>query len=152
MARREIVVQVCDLCHKDQNQVDGIQTHTIKVDGKEVEAEACTSCWWKAIKGIEPFSKVGRKPKKAALRQKKAVVVPWPGSAWEFSSHALVAMGKRNLNPVDVLWVAENPETAYPGDSEDTEVRMGKGLKVVVSPTRLRIVTASDRSNEQRAS
>lgn len=150
MATQQEIVLVCDLCGKDDRQVD-IETHRLKVDGKEVEAEACISCWVKAIKGIAPLAKVGRKPKVATPRQKKAVVVPWPGSAWQFSDHALIRMGQRRLNPVDVLWVAENPETSYPGlKDENAEVRMGKGLKVVVNPFRLTILTASERHVDEQ--
>lgn len=149
MASREVIVLVCDLCGKDTEN-DGVlvDTHLVHVDGMTVEAEVCARCWAKAIKSLMPLAEAGRPAPKRVPNVSRRTV-EWPGSMWQFSSHALVRIGERYLNPVDVLHVAEYPDTTYPGIKPNLEVRVGSGgIKVVVNPEKAVIVTASARDEE----
>lgn len=158
MASREVVVNVCDLCHKDDGEGDlVVQTHTLVVDGVAVEAEVCVTCWWMAVKYIQPLVEVGR-PAKGRRKQgvvvqhlpRKREAVEWPGSAWAFTSHALQRMGERRLKPMDVLAVADKPEIVRPGKQDDhVRVHEGRGLKVIVDTRDMVIVTAAGDEDHQ---
>lgn len=149
MASRTVVTLECDLCHRDETETDGVETHRVTVDGNAVEAEACLECWARAIACLDWFARAGRAPEPKRLRIVSRDPVPWPGEAWQFTSHALVRIGERFLNPVDVIRVADHPATTYPGVKEGLLVCVGKGgLKVVVNPSRRTIVTASSREEE----
>lgn len=63
MATRKFVLMVCDLCGKDENETQGIETHSVTVDGQGVEAEACLDCWGKAVESFVVFAKAGRPAK-----------------------------------------------------------------------------------------
>lgn len=152
MGNRRVLTLICDLCHKEDTEVD-VVTHNVRIDGKEVVVEACTKCWWKAVKGIQPLAEVGRKPTKSPLpAQRKRRVAKsdaFNGKHWTFAQHALDRMAKRRLQPISVIEAAEDPDTTWPGRDDPTlEVRVRNGVKVVVNPNELTIVTAGAREEE----
>lgn len=65
MVTRTEVVLVCDLC-----KAEGADTHTIALDKKAVELEACSRCWTKVETGLLPTLKAGRR--KVSRRRKAA--------------------------------------------------------------------------------
>lgn len=142
MATREIVTLECDLCGGD----DMVQTHTLVVDGSAVECEACLTCWQAIMNYLVPFSKAGRKPTPTKIRKKD--VVPFPGLAWAFSSHALIRLGERHLDPTHAVKAAEDPELSHPGLQPFTEVRIRDEVKVVIDPRKRLVLTVSKRGEE----
>ena len=64
MTTRETIVLVCDLCSAEG---DSVHTHSLTVDGKSLEVEACGKCWAKADKALVPFIEAGRR-----VRRKRA--------------------------------------------------------------------------------
>ena len=142
MSKREVVVLVCDLCESD----DLVDTHCVIVDGHAVELEACDPCWADIMEGFAGVARVGRKVK--AKRVKKSEVVPFPGESWSFRHHALIRIGERQLNPVDVAKAADDPEVTHAGRAPGTEVHIRKGIKVVVRPEQRLIITAGDRDEQ----
>lgn len=142
VATRTIVTFVCDLCESD----DMVETHTLNVDGKAVEADACLPCWQKVLENLAVFSVVGRPITRAKVR--KADVVPFPGESWKFTSHALIRLGERHLNPTQAALAAEKPDVSRPGREPGTLVHTTGPIKVAIDPTRRLILTVARRSEE----
>lgn len=142
MASKKIVTLVCDICQSD----DMVETHILTVDGVTKEAEACWACWNRALTPLLPFSKVGRdvQPPKP-VKVKKADIVPFPGQSWKFTSHALIRLGERHLDPTQAAFAAEKPEINHPGRTPDTEVHVRGPIKVVIQPAKRLILTAARR-------
>jgi hypothetical protein len=136
MAQKKVIVLVCDLCGTD----DLVDTHRIAVDGQAFDAEACDMCWAKVIEPFAKWSKFGRQPRSKTTRTK---AVEWPGTPWQFSSHALQRMGERHITPEQVLRVVDDPEVKRPGSASDQEVWHRGAVKVVVVPERRIIVTTA---------
>lgn len=63
MARREVVILVCDLCGKAEG--DGVTSHDVQVDRKARSVEACERCWGKVEKALGPVIEKGRKRRKS---------------------------------------------------------------------------------------
>lgn len=63
MARREVVVLVCDLCGKAEG--DGVATYDVQVGRKARTVEACGRCWGKVEKALSPVMQKGRKHRKS---------------------------------------------------------------------------------------
>ena len=99
------------------------------------------------MEAFSDFAKAGRRPTPMKVSGKKNVVT-FPGEAWTFSSHALIRLGERHLDPSAAAAVAENPATVYPGLNPGTEVRVGGGIKVVILPAKRLILTVASRNEE----
>ena len=63
MATREHVVNVCDGCGAEG---DAVHTHTLAIDKKSVEVEACGRCFTKIETAVLPFMQAGRRLKRAS--------------------------------------------------------------------------------------
>jgi hypothetical protein len=63
MARREVVVLVCDLCKKAEG--DGVATYEVQVNRKGRSVEACERCWGKVERALAPVMEKGRKRRKS---------------------------------------------------------------------------------------
>lgn len=151
MSRRERVVLVCDVCEKDEDQTEGIATRRVHVDRIDVEAEVCMSCWGGLVKSLLPLSRVGRKPQQQPQRRRQLVVkggaMSWPDSDWQLTSHAVMRIGERHLDPARVIEVAEHPDVSRPSrDLHEAYVHESSDIKVVVIPHRKVIVTAAARN------
>ena len=54
MAERRVVVNVCDMCGKDDvNDGKTIKTHALRVDKAGGEGEFCDQCWAPIAKTLE---------------------------------------------------------------------------------------------------
>lgn len=142
MASRTIISYVCDMCDGD----DMVETHVLNIDGKAVEADACLTCWQKVLENLAVFSVAGRPV--TPVKVKKADIVPFPGESWKFTSHALIRLGERHLNPTQAAFAAEKPEVSRPGREPGTLIHTTGPIKVAIDPTRRLILTAAKRSEE----
>lgn len=61
MATKEVVVLTCDLCGAEG---DGVETHSLVVDGKAVDIELCARQWTALEKRLLPALEAGRRPKR----------------------------------------------------------------------------------------
>lgn len=60
MARREVVVVVCDGCGRTDDEV-GIRSHRVKVDGRNTkQVDACADCWEQAMGPMGRLLAAGR--------------------------------------------------------------------------------------------
>lgn len=150
MARRTKITLVCDLCGGDEL----VETHKIVVDKRAVELDADEKCWGGVLAKFVSVSKVGRRvavtPRVAKQKQNGTLIeaVRMPGTDWTFSSHALVRMGERRVDPSSVIEVADNPEVTRPGARPELVVHQTKTLKVVLIPERRVIVTVGKRESD----
>lgn len=150
MASREVIILECDFCGIDENDVV-ISTHVLEVDGHAVEFETCDACWDKKVMRVmAPLSQRGRPLKKRSRRPaaKPVEAVPWPGTAWEFTAHALQRLGERRITPLDAVAVAENPSTTHPGRPDGNpgaKMFWRDNLKVVADPDRRVVFTVAYR-------
>lgn len=142
MTARKITVLVCDDCGSDE--LGAVETHQVTVDGRAIEAEICQRCWQKLCAAFAAFATHGRAlPLRTPARAK-----PFPGTTWKFSSHALVRLGERHIDPMEILPVVEDPTITRPGRASDLEIREKGNLKVVVAPERGVIITVAKRSED----
>lgn len=145
MATKEIVVMVCDLCGGD----DLVTTHTMVVDGEAIVFETCDKCWAEQV--LPPFAalaKAGRKPEPATKVSKRGNVKTMPGTEWKFTSHALLRMGERHIDPTEAVEAADYPEVTRPAREPGLQLRALHGVKVVVNESRRIIVTVAKRDEE----
>jgi hypothetical protein len=144
------VVWICDFCStEDPDAV--VTTHTLVIDGEVVEAEACVKCWGRYRGALVTFVATGRKIKATRSAKKiatapKVDAVPFPGLSWRFSSHALLRMGQRKLDPVQVALAAEKPQTIHPGKDNHSAVHIRGKLKVTIDTDRRVIITCANRN------
>lgn len=144
MSKREVIDLVCDVCGKDQNQTV-VATRRVVVDGTAVEAEVCDSDWAEVLAAFAVFAKAGR-PLKTKTRTPGAK--EYPGTEWRFSSHALIRLGERKIDPLKAVACAERPDLTRPGNAADLEIRQKGRLKVVVAPERAVIITVAHHDEE----
>lgn len=153
--KQEVVVLICDMCG-DEDGTDTLRglvtvhTHSMVLDGHAVEAEACERCWEKYLAAFVTFRQIGRKPKKVKAKEDAIEVVPFPGTRWHFTYHALLRMGERRLNPLDVIQAAEKPKIVHAGRTPDSEIRILGNLKVTIQPEKRRVITAGYREAEDK--
>lgn len=126
---------------------DMVETHRLNIDGKAVEAEACLTCWQKVVENIAVFSVVGR-PVTPTRKVKKADIVPFPGESWKFTSHALIRLGERHLDPSQAAFAAEKPQVSRPGRNPGTLIHTTGPIKVAIDPTRRLILTVAKRAED----
>lgn len=78
MARKEVMVLVCDLCYRE----DEVEEHTASLDGRKVVIELCPRCLKKTetafSKVIDHGRKPGTRPKKAPERIELPPAEPAP--------------------------------------------------------------------------
>ena len=149
MGNRQVVVDVCDRCGRAA-PLAVVSTHRLALDGHTVEFEACERCWSDTLGTLAWIGKAGRKvPRPYRKVAPIADAVPWPGTPWVFTSHALIRLGERKLSPLDVIGAAENPEHTYPGEIPESEVRVRGRIKAVVSTERHIIITAANKDTEE---
>lgn len=141
MARREVIVLVCDLCESE----DMVETHRVTVDGVTRDAEVCSNCWGTTTACLTAFYAVSREP---SVKVSRVKAMEWPGTEWRFSSHALQRMGERHVTPEAALKVCDDPELRRPGKASDQEIWTRNGTKVVVVPERRIIVTVARQSDD----
>jgi hypothetical protein len=145
MASRQTVIFVCDLCGKDSAESPNVETHRIGLDGVEVEAEACESCWEGVVAAVAVLGRAGRQvPARTRIRNVK----PWPGSTWRFTSHALIRCGERHLDPLEIVRVLDDPSITRPGKASDQEIRERNGVKAVCIPERGIVLTVARKGEE----
>lgn len=145
MATVQKVILVCDQCGQDENQVDGIETIRVEIDGHAVEGELCSGDRGRLLEAFAAFATSGRPvPRTTKLRQVK----PWPGSTWRFTSHALIRCGERNLDPLEIVAVLDDPAVTRPGKASDQEIRERNGVKVVCVPDRGIVVTVARKGED----
>jgi hypothetical protein len=61
---------------------------------------------------------------------------------WAMPKSTRARVLERDLDPVDVFLVADAPDKVIPGDTPAIEMRVGLGIKVVVSPGNSTIIDA----------
>lgn len=145
MSRREVVSLVCDMCGKDAAEVVGVETRRVQIDGIAVEAEICDGDYQPILEAFAVFARAGRElPRKTPTRGAKA----YPGTHWKFSDHALMRLAERHLDPLQIVKVCDSPEITRPGNASDLEIRERNGLKAVVAPERLVIITVARKDEE----
>ena len=145
MAEKRTVVLVCDVCEKDENQVTGIETRRLSINGIVAEAEICDTDWQPIVAAFAVFARAGRQlPQRTRVPKAKAM----PGTNWRFADHALVRLGERHIDPIEILKVVDDPSITRPGNASDLEVRERNGLKAVVAPDRGIIITVAKRGEE----
>lgn len=142
MVTKTIITYVCDLCEGD----DMVETHLVNVDGKAVEAEACLTCWQKVLENLAVFSVAGRPI--TPVKVKKADVVAFPGESWKFTSHALIRLGERHLDPSQAAFAAEKPEVSRPGRDPETFIHTTGPIKVAIKPKKRLILTVARRNED----
>jgi hypothetical protein len=143
MASRQEVVLVCDVCGIEGDP--DVETRRIGVEGIEVEAEICGKDWAELLAVFAVFARAGRQvPARTKLRNVKAM----PGTAWRFTSHALIRCGERNLDPAEIVSVIEDPSVTRPGRASDQEIRERNGVKAVVVPERGVVVTVARKGED----
>jgi len=136
---------VCDVCGKDESEVAGVATRTVSVDGVGVEGEVCDQDFETLARALSPFVTRGRPiPQKTRLRSLKSV----PGTSWRFTSHALIRCGERDLDPLQIVQVIDDPTLIRPGKASDQEIRERNGIKAVVVPDRGVIVTVARKGED----
>jgi hypothetical protein len=145
--RREVPYLVCDVCSVDElgDPAAGIKTHRIAFDGVAMEAEVCKRCTDDLLVGFARFATVGRR---VPIRTRIADAVPFPGTAWQFSAHALTRLGERHIDPLLAIAAADDPQVTRPGRASDLEVRQRGKVKAVVAPARGVIVTVGGAEDE----
>jgi hypothetical protein len=144
--KREIPYLVCDVC--DRSELDdptlGIETHRITFDGVTIEADVCKTDTDGLLATFAVFAKHGRQvPTKTKIVGAK----PFPGTSWRFSSHALIRLGERKIDPTEILPVLDDPTLTRPGNASDLQIRERGRLKAVVAPERGIVITVA-RSDE----
>lgn len=138
MGRHATVVLICDICGVEG---DGVETRQLAVLGKAFEAENCDKCWAKILAQLGGWAKTAREVKPKRPRVPKAVA--WPDTPWQFTHHAMQRMGERQLTPSEVLYTIEHPDVTRPGQQPEHEIRQRNGVKAVVIPDRLIVITAA---------
>lgn len=143
--KRSRIELVCGFCGKGQDDGAVVDTHRLGVDGTAYDEEVCDPCWDRLLVHFAPFATTGRKvPKTAAKKARRPRdAVAFPGTQWRFSSHAMMRLGERKIDPVELLKMIDSPTVVRPGNSDDVEIREGARLKAVVAPERFVIVTAA---------
>lgn len=147
MTTRKVVVLVCDLCGGELL----VETHRLSIDAHAVELEACDRCWTGVVTKLGPVAAASRPAIVEKSRRVSRKAVAMPGTSWRFTSHALVRMGERHLDPTEVAQVADNPEIERPGREEGCLVRVAGPIKVVVDLESRAIITASRRAELEAA-
>lgn len=149
MATKETIVFVCDGCGTESADSMEVQTRQIIVDGRGAEAEVCVPCWTGILGAFALFVKSGRllPLRTPGLRAAKSI----PGTAWRFTSHALIRCGERNLDPVEIVEAIEDPTIIRPGRASDQEIRERGTLKAVVVPSRGVVVTVARKGESDEA-
>lgn len=147
MVSVEVVTNVCDECGQEDGGAGGkVETRRLVVDAVAAsEAELCDTDWAKILEALSVFVRRGRPlPVKSVISRKATTAGAYPGmGGWKFADHALIRMGERHINPLEVLPVIERPEITRPGNAADLEIRQRSGLKAVVCPERGVIVTVA---------
>lgn len=144
MVSRQILTLVCDECGAEDGGAGGlVKTRRLVIDEMgAAEAELCETDWTKMLEAIAVFARRGRPlPLKSVIPKKSH---HYPGmEGWKFADHALIRMGERHINPLEVLPVIKNPDVVRPGNSGDLEIRQRSGLKAVVAPERGVVITVA---------
>lgn len=155
MARREIVTLACDICEKGASDGATVVTRRVGLNGTEYEFDACERCYGSGIlaafAAITSFArKVTTKPKAAARVPKGGgEAVPFPGTNWIFTFHALLRMGERKLDPLVVCHAADKPDSTRPGERDTNAVVHTRGrIKVLLDPATRTIITAARTDSE----
>jgi hypothetical protein len=141
MAARETIIYVCDLCGKESPDTSEVETRQIIVGGRGAEAEVCVPCWTGVVGAFAEFAKSARllPLRTPGIRAAKSI----PGSAWRFTSHALIRCGERNLDPLEIVAAIDDPTIVRPGRASDQEIRERGSIKAVVVPDRGVVVTVA---------
>lgn len=143
MAVVEVVILVCDECGEEDGGAGGkVATRRIVVEETAAEAELCEDDWRTILVAVAVFARVGRPLPLKSVTGRRTKAFPGMGG-WKFSDHALIRMGERHINPLEVLPVIEDPEVVRPGNAGDLEIRQRSGLKAVVAPERGVIITVA---------
>ena len=71
-----------------------------------------------------------------------------PGTTWRFTSHALIRCGERNLDPLEIVRVLDDPTLTRPGKASDQEIRERNGVKAVCVPERGIVLTVARKGEE----
>lgn len=141
MVQRRTVVLVCDLCGRESDGNQEVETRQVMVGRVGAEAEVCAPCWSDLLAAFAPMATAGRPLPLRTPRLRS--VKGYPGTSWRFSSHALIRCGERNVDPTEVVRVIEDPTLVRPGRASDQEIRERGTLKAVVVPERGIVVTVA---------
>lgn len=141
MTQRQVIVLICDLCGHDQDETEGIETRRITVELDTAEAEVCTSCWSTSLAHFAYFATKGRPVPRTTRKSGK----PFPGTTWRFTAHALIRLGERKIDPLEVVPVLDDPTTVLPGRTADSLIHERGTLKAVVVPDRGLVITVARR-------
>lgn len=142
MSQREITELVCDACGRSDQGPHAVTvlTRQVAVDGVAVEAELCDDDWAGLMASFAVFATHGRRvPTKTRVVGAKQL----PGSEWRWSAHALVRLGERKIDPMQIVKMLEAPEVTRPGNATDLTICEGKGLKAVVAFERGIVITVA---------
>jgi hypothetical protein len=139
MTQRQVITLVCDLCGHDEHETDGVETRRITVELDTAEAEVCSSCWTTTLAHFAFFATHGRTVPRTVRKPAK----PWPGTTWRFTAHALVRIGERKLDPLEILPVLDDPTTVRPGRTSDSVIHERGPYKAVVIPERGVVITVA---------
>lgn len=141
MSTREVRYLVCDVCDRDERDLDvKVKTHRIAVDAVVLEGELCEDDLTKILVAFDGFSAHARR---VPERTRVVGAKPFPGTEWRFSSHALKRLGERRIDPTEIIAVIDNPSVTRPGNASDLEIRERGRLKAVVAPERAIVVTVA---------
>lgn len=144
MASRKVVELVCDVCNRSDAE-GGVEvlTRVVAIDGTQVEAEICGEDWAGLMEAFAVFAIHGRKvPVKTRVVGAKQI----PGSDWRWSAHALIRLGQRKIDPMEVVKMLAAPQVTRPGNASDLTICEGKGLKAVVAFDRGIVITVARHS------
>lgn len=76
------------------------------------------------------------------LHGQDRVAVAQATDRWMLSKNTRARVLERDLDPLDVFLVADAPDKVIPGDTPAIEMRVGLGIKVIVSPETHTIIDA----------
>lgn len=138
MTSRKVIELICDVCGRGEGA--DVETRRVGVDGVTVEAEVCATDWAGLMESFVVFARHGRK---VPTKTKVTGAVPFPGTSWKFSAHALKRLGERKIDPTEIVRVIDNPGLTRPGNATDLEIRESRTLKAVVAPERGIIITVA---------
>jgi hypothetical protein len=143
MATQTFITLECDLAYKGCSKDVDVETHSMALDGTPVEFEACPHCWDGALSLFTEVVKAGREPSRIKKVSQAKNVFDFPGKEWKFTAHALERMGQRHITPDKACRAADYPDLTRGGRDANTQIRVRKGIKVLVDESRGLIVTVA---------
>lgn len=142
--KKEIPYLICDVCGRSELDNDPaelqIETHRITFDGTTIEGDVCKVDTDGLLASFAVFATHGRK---VPTKTKVVGAKPFPGTSWRFSAHALIRLGERKIDPMEILPVIDKPTVTRPGNASDLQIRERGNLKAVVAPERGIVITVA---------